>query len=664
MARAFVIRPFGRKQDSAGAWFDFDRVHEELIAPALVAAGLAGSTTGEVIEAGNIREDMFALIIEADVVVCDITVHNANVFYELGMRHGLRMHHTVMIRGEPVADGPPFDILTDRYLTYDAVTPGVKRDALTEVLKATLASTRVDSPVFKMLPGLPETDPATIQVVPLDFTEEVARARAAKSAGWLRLMASEIIGQRFEQPGLRMIGEALWNLNDIDGATKVWESVRTHDRDNVAANLALANLYERASRKERSLQLLETSNQAIARVLKSVSIGPNVRAEALALSGRNVKTAWRADFDSKDTESERRATAANRALLRSYEAYRQAYLVDLNHYYSGLAALQMGMIALDLSQESYWQDVFPDDKSAAAYAEELTRDVPSLQATVELAIKAQVERLPLDNPERFWAEISAADRLFLTENRSNRVIKAYLDAVPVTKPFAWDAARGQLTLFSRLGVRAELADAVINAVDEFIGPIKANGRDLHVVVFAGHRIDEDRTEPRFPEHAVERASSLIRAELERLVGTGDVRVLASGAPGADILCHELCIELGLDRVMCLPMPKETFAGSVFGQADGWRSRFLALTVNPPLELSDRDGLSPWLQATGADRWERGNQWVIDMALTSGATTVSLIALWDGRDTDDPRGGTAHIVRRARATGEIDVRVIDAKQLLT
>jgi hypothetical protein len=52
-----------------------------------------------VIDAGNIRSDMFALILEADIVICDITVHNANVFYELGIRHALRKKHTVLIKG-------------------------------------------------------------------------------------------------------------------------------------------------------------------------------------------------------------------------------------------------------------------------------------------------------------------------------------------------------------------------------------------------------------------------------------------------------------------------------------------------------------------------------------------------------------------------------------
>src|SRR6476660_8288473 len=107
MLRAFVIRPFGPKKDSAGREIDFDHVHATLIGPALGAAGLGGGTTGEIIEAGNIREDMFKLIIEADLVVCDITVHNANVFYELGIRHALRKKRSVLIKGQQASDAPP-----------------------------------------------------------------------------------------------------------------------------------------------------------------------------------------------------------------------------------------------------------------------------------------------------------------------------------------------------------------------------------------------------------------------------------------------------------------------------------------------------------------------------------------------------------------------------
>ena len=77
--RAFIVRPFGVKND-----IDFDEVEKVLIDPVLTRLGVTGRTTGEVIGQGNIREDMFQLLLTADLVVADLSIHNANVFYELG----------------------------------------------------------------------------------------------------------------------------------------------------------------------------------------------------------------------------------------------------------------------------------------------------------------------------------------------------------------------------------------------------------------------------------------------------------------------------------------------------------------------------------------------------------------------------------------------------
>ena len=53
-----------------------------------------------------------------------------------------------------------------------------------------------------------------------------------------------------------------------------------------------------------------------------------------------------------------------------------------------------------------------------------------------------------------------------------------------------------------------------------------------------------------------------------------------------------------------------------------------------------------------------------MAQTSGARKITLIALWDGKDTGDAPGGTAHMVRIAQEAGMVDVVTIDASQILT
>jgi hypothetical protein len=109
VARAFIVRPFGT-QDG----IDFDRVENDLIAPALKLAGIEGRTTLEITRQGNIREDMFRLLVLSDLVIADVSIHNANVFYELGIRHGLRDRHTLLMRAKGTQDKYPFDLQTDR----------------------------------------------------------------------------------------------------------------------------------------------------------------------------------------------------------------------------------------------------------------------------------------------------------------------------------------------------------------------------------------------------------------------------------------------------------------------------------------------------------------------------------------------------------------------
>src|SRR5262245_39968601 len=135
--RAFIIRPFGEK-----GGINFDNVEEKLIAPALESLNIEGRTTGEVIEAGNIREDMFQLLLVSDIVIADISIDNPNAYYELGVRHALREKRTFLIRAGTMTTDVPFDLRTDRYLAYDPASPGETREALTAGLRATLGSER------------------------------------------------------------------------------------------------------------------------------------------------------------------------------------------------------------------------------------------------------------------------------------------------------------------------------------------------------------------------------------------------------------------------------------------------------------------------------------------------------------------------------------------
>src|SRR5207249_3593872 len=115
--------------------------------------------------------------------------------------------------------------------SYDLADPAAKA-TLAQSIRATLQSDRrTDSPIFSMLPDLLEADPASGQFVPLDFREEVGRARAAKSRGWLRLLADEVRGRPFERPGLQLIADGQWDVKDYAGARESLEAIRAIQPD-------------------------------------------------------------------------------------------------------------------------------------------------------------------------------------------------------------------------------------------------------------------------------------------------------------------------------------------------------------------------------------------------------------------------------------------------
>jgi hypothetical protein len=628
--RAFIIRPFGKKKDRAGREIDFEAIQIALIDPALKAAGVLPGTSGDIIEAGNIREDLFGLILEADVVVCDMTIHNANVFYELGIRHAVRKGCSVLIRGNPTADEVPFDNLTDRFVAYNLDDPKSALQDLTDTLTATLAGERADSPFFKVFPTLQEVDPASVQVLPKDFTAEVERARAAKAAGWLRLLSQDVENRRFQWPALRMIGKAQWDIEDYEGSRRTYYKLIVNDASDPDANIALANLYERQyqrEKREKRLELLSASDQAIKIVLGNNRATQEQRTEGLSLTGRNATMKWRQVFEDLPDLDKRRKAAVNRRLIEACNGYLGAYSSNLNHYSSGLAALQMCAIANSLADEDTWEDAFDDEKEAKDKKEELLRVFEQLKDPVELAVKAARKRLLVGTDDRIWADIANANRLFVTNAKEARVMRAYTDAVPPREVRFVDAAKAQLELWAGLGIRTTLAEDIIKELgDPSRDPPRA------VVILAGHRIDEpDRGQTRFPASAVPEVIDRLRKKLAKLnESAGGIHVLSSAAPGTDIICHELCRELGIKSTICLPTPVDSYSTHTFNHLDDWRGRFLALinTDAERLQLSDTLGLPKWLHGAATNEWERGNNWVLQLALSAGAPKVSLIAVWD------------------------------------
>jgi hypothetical protein len=77
-----------------------------MIRPAVEAAGLKCVRADEIVHSGPIDVPMYEQILNADVVVADLSTSNKNAFYELGVRHALRPHTTVVVAEDGAKPSP------------------------------------------------------------------------------------------------------------------------------------------------------------------------------------------------------------------------------------------------------------------------------------------------------------------------------------------------------------------------------------------------------------------------------------------------------------------------------------------------------------------------------------------------------------------------------
>jgi hypothetical protein len=642
---AFIVRPFGTKNG-----IDFDRVEKELIRPALDQLNFSGGTTVEFIQQGNIRTDMFEQLLIADLVVADISIHNANAFYELGIRHAFRDKRTFLIKSE--GDEVPFDLKTDRYMSYASGNPAASLPALIEALKATLDSQKQDSPVFQLLPGLEPTDPTKFIVVPLDFGEEVERAESSKNLGYLQLLSAEVEGFAWTTMGLRLIGHAQFKLKDLPGAKATWEAVRKYDDMDLEANTLLGTIYQR-------LGDLVRSDQALGRALQNSGMSGWDRAEVRALMARNAKTLWEADWKELEGIADvQKAALSSPHLERSLDLYRKGFVEDRNHFYSGLNALAMSTLMTELAaaQPEIWEDDFDSEDEAALKLRKLKELSSDLASGVKLAIESKRNALDREEQTDIWAEISAADLIMLSSTRTKRVGRAYKKALAGAPDFASDSARKQLSLYQRLGILTENTQAALDNIPE-VGQKQKSLEEAppRVILFTGHRIDApDRQKSRFPPEKEDQAQAMILVAVsgEKEKATGKLLGISGGASGGDILFHEICRELDIPTKMYLVLPKNDYIkASVADGGPSWVERFKRLfdQMQPEI-LSDSGELPRWLRAKkDYSIWQRSNLWMLHSALAISNDNLTLIALWNGEVGDGP-GGTEDMVQRAQDRG--------------
>src|SRR5882672_2955652 len=162
MGSCFVIMGFGEKTDfqsSPQRVLNLNRTYANIIKPAVTEAGHACIRADEIIHSTVIDKPMYDNLLEADLVIADLSTSNANAIYELGIRHALRPQRTIVMA--EINFSFPFDLNHLSILKYEHLGKDIGfnevmrvRKILKDKIATLMDSPEVDSPVFLFIPSL------------------------------------------------------------------------------------------------------------------------------------------------------------------------------------------------------------------------------------------------------------------------------------------------------------------------------------------------------------------------------------------------------------------------------------------------------------------------------------------------------------------------------
>jgi MAP3K TRAFs-binding domain len=230
----FVVMGFGKKTDfETGRTLDLDKSYRNMIKPAVEAAGLKCARADEIVHSGLIDVPMYEQLLNADVVVADLSTSNKNAFYELGVRHALRPYTTVVIAEDGIKTFP-FDVNHVAVRQYHHLGEDIGFDevmrvrqeltkAIVEIMKKDPRDK--DSPVYTFLNGLnPPAIAAAIHAAIERAAKSGDESDGATKAEAVSSDQSDGISSGGATPGMEVVHSIL--MQQVDEAQKKGEFVK------------------------------------------------------------------------------------------------------------------------------------------------------------------------------------------------------------------------------------------------------------------------------------------------------------------------------------------------------------------------------------------------------------------------------------------------------
>jgi tetratricopeptide (TPR) repeat protein len=662
---AFIIMPFGKKKGADGTPYDFNIIYKDLIKPALEMAGFEAFRADEETASGDILTDMFQELLLADLALCDMSIDNANAYYELGIRHAFRRRGVMHIQAGRAY--MPFDVFNVRTLPYHITPEGVPdpdflekdKQAIARMARDTWASDQemIHSPVFNLLTGLSEPDRKTLRT-PLatgfwreynEWKERVTIAQRQKRIGDILLLTEEISNPLIKEEAIDEAGKALADMGRRELALAQYRKGLEVNSRNLKFRREEAFLLNRLGRVD----------DAIVKIEGILEDAPN-DSEAIAYLGRIYKEMW---FDSwKQDEKNKRLEAAFKAyhwLVKAFETYVKGYQIDLDQYYPGVNALTLATILIHLA------DKFDDPQDPDPDIQKIRLVLPEMRGALTFALETKAE----DEKADYWTLVSLAELRVLTAENPHTVTRAYRKAVTFSRRnlFFLQSSMDQLEILKSLNMRIEFVEAGMQVLRDEVSRIDRDDSNAEkgqsqkparqVFLFTGYMVDTSRDrEKNFAPEIEPQVREAINKALEKYgADPSDLAIIGGLSAGSEILFAECCVERGITVKVYLPLPEAAYIRDfVSPGGDSWVERFYKVRNHPLASQryqEERLG-SPKL---GDDLYKRNNRWALYSSLVSGIDKVRLIALWDGKTseaTDRDVRLVKHMVELMRDTGGI------------
>jgi hypothetical protein len=386
----FVIMGFGEKTDfqsNPQRVLNLDKTYENIIKPAVEDAGLTCIRADEIIHSTVIDKPMYDNLLSADLVVADLSTANVNAAYELGVRHALRPHRTIVLAEKNFTF--PFDLSHLSILRYEHLGKDIgateAREAakkLKDKIKTAMESPApdTDSPVFVFIPAL---QPASLPkaTAAAAATPPPPPAERTDKTSFADLLASF----RAEKDSVKAAGD--WAV-----PLALLKRLKTMQPDApyIVQQLALATYKFQQPDKKTSLVNAKT-------ILSALAPKTSSDAETVGLWGAIHKRLWDEGKNREDLDE-------------SVRAYARGYYIKTD-YYNGINYA----FVLDVrAAESKGDEALVD----RILAQRVRRDVLKisdglLQATAAAAQPGAKTDGPTVLPDDlFWVEASKVEALF------------------------------------------------------------------------------------------------------------------------------------------------------------------------------------------------------------------------------------------------------------